>query len=316
MSSKKWSILAVILILIGLAGAAYHKFEFGDDKPSFHQKWTFDQGALKALSIDSSYDVDMEFIKSPDGTNYVEVSGNMKQQTIDKLKQAKISSQTLDLPMKDDFYWSFLTISFQSTKQHIVVALSNPDTLDRIVFKAGSNSGHFTGLQGKKIQLTTTSGNLHADSIVAEEFKMSAVSGDISASQIQGETEIGLSSGNIRVDTLNGSLQTKTTSGNITAESVTGNVDASVGSGNIRFGNFIGDGTFHSTSGNVTLTDQRSNNLDIGVGSGNVSLSNDPDFKGTYDLRASSGNVTAPESPGETSDIIKARSVSGNIKVK
>ncbi|MFD1179271.1 DUF4097 domain-containing protein [Paenibacillus puldeungensis] len=316
MSSKKWSILAIILILLGLAGATYNKFEFGDDYPSFHQKWTFDQDALKALSIDSSYDVDMEFIKSPDGTNYVEVSGNMKQQTINKIKQAKISSQTLELPMNDDFYWSFLTISFQSTKQHIVVALANPNALDRIDFKARSNNGHFTGLQGKKIHLTTISGNLHADSIVADELKLSATSGEISASQIQGDTDIGLSSGNIRVETLSGSLQAKTTSGNITAEGVTGNVDASVGSGNIRFTNFTGDGTFHSMSGNVTLMDQRSDNLDIRVGSGNVSLSSDPDFKGTYDLRASSGNVTAPESPGETSDIIKARSVSGNIKVK
>lgn len=34
MNTKKWSLIGLLLILIGLAGMAYQHFEFGDELPS------------------------------------------------------------------------------------------------------------------------------------------------------------------------------------------------------------------------------------------------------------------------------------------
>ncbi|EES74678.1 DUF4097 family beta strand repeat-containing protein [Paenibacillus sp. MB22_1] len=279
MNTKKWSLIGLLLILIGLAGMAYQHFEFGDELPSHQQKWTFDQGGLQTLLIDSDYDVELEFIDSLDGTNYVEINGNMNQKTIDAVKAAQISEGTLKLDLKDKFDWTFFSINFQSTKQRITVALGDKGELNRIGFKSDSSNGTFRGLRADDIDLS-------------------------------------IDSGNIRVDQFEGTLTAKSSSGNITANQVKGTVKATSNSGDIRFNRFTGDGSFKSNSGNITLSEQRSDNLDISVGSGNATLSADAEFKGYYDLQSGSGNTTAPDSPRQTQDLIKVRANSGNIRIR
>lgn len=316
MKTKRWSFIAIVLIVAGFAGMAYQHFDFGDELPAHQQKWTFAPDGLKTLLVDSDYDVELEFIDSSDGTNYVEISGNMKQETIDSLKATQISGDTLQLNLRDDFDWTFFTINFQSTKQRITVALSDKDELNRIGYKSGSGNAAFRGLRAGDIELSIGSGNLRAENLSAGRTTLASTSGNITAENIQGTAEIKLTSGSIRIDSLQGDLIAKSTSGNITASRVQGTVQATVSSGNIRFERFTGDGTFKATSGNITLSEQRSDNLDISVGSGNATLSADDQFKGFYDLHTSSGNITAPDSLRQTQDLIKVRTTSGNIRIR
>lgn len=334
MNKRNWSFIAIIFIVLGFAGMAYQEFNFGDDLPSYNHKWVFDEGEFSALVVDSDYSIDMNFIDSPDGTDYIEMSGNMQQESIDKLQQLKLSNGTLNLALEEKFRMSFLTINFQSQKQHITVALSKEKSLDTIQVDLGANNGDFKDLRSQNVEISTSSGNIEADSITAEVVKLQASSGGISANQIQGNTEAKVTSGNINVNTLAGSLVARTTSGNIklnditgslsshatsgniTVNKVQGNVDASGSSGNLKFIDFTGSGKFKLTSGNITLTNQRSDSLDISVSSGNVTLSKDPEFQGFYDLKTSSGSIHSPESPQITKDIIKIRATSGNIKIK
>ncbi|RCX19197.1 DUF4097 and DUF4098 domain-containing protein YvlB [Fontibacillus phaseoli] len=313
MNSKKWSLLAITLIIAGFAGMAYQGFEFGDENPYHQQKWSLE--SLNSLSVDSSYDVDVEFIESPDGSNYIEVGGNMAQDTIDKLKSASITGPDVSIDLTEKFKLSFLTIDFQSTKQHITVALADQAMIDEISFKLHSNNGHFSGLRAKDIELTTSSGNLSASSIISEELEIKATSGNVTATDIQGETEIAVASGNTKVVNLHGGLTSKGTSGKLTVIGAEGPLDAKLTSGNIVIKDFTGAGVIHNTSGNVSVSDQRSDSLDISVRSGNVTLSVDPEFKGIYDLKAVTGDVKAPDSPMETKDLIKVRTTSGNIKI-
>ncbi|GGH32416.1 DUF4097 family beta strand repeat-containing protein [Paenibacillus segetis] len=315
MNKRNWSFLAVIFIVLGFAGMAYQGFKFGDDLPSYNHKWVFDERELKSLIVDSDYNIDMTFIDSPDGTDYIEISGAMEQETIDKLQETKLSEGTLNLQLKENFHISFLSINFQSSKQNITVALAKGESLDSIVADLRSNNGYFTNLNGQNIELKTSSGNIHASSITGQEIKLKGSSGDIKATQIKGNTTASVTSGNIRIDDVTGSLSTHTTSGNITVDQVQGFVDASGTSGNIKFSNFTGDGKFKLTSGNIKISDQRSDSLDISISSGNVSLSKDPEFQGFYDLKTTSGNIKAPESPRVTDDVIKIRATSGNIKI-
>lgn len=316
MNTKKWSLLGLLLILIGLAGMAYQHFDFGDELPSYQQKWTFEQGGLQKLLIDSDYDVELEFIDSPDGTNYVEINGNMNQKMIDAVKAAQISAGTLKLDLKDKFDWTFFSINFQSTKQQMTVALNDTDELNRIGFRSNSSNGTFRGLRAGEIDLSSDSGNLRAENLKGNEIRLTSSSGNVTAENLQGNAEILLDSGNIRIDQFEGSLTAKSSSGNITANQIKGTVKASSNSGDIRFDRFTGDGSFKSDSGNITLSEQRSDHLDISVGSGNATLSADAGFKGYYDLQSSSGNTTAPDSPRQTQDLIKVRSISGNIRIR
>ncbi|RUT43787.1 hypothetical protein EJP82_18980 [Paenibacillus anaericanus] len=334
MNKRNWSFIAIIFIVLGFVGMAYQEFEFGDDLPSYNHKWVFDEGEFKSLVADSDYDIDLKFIDSPDGTDYIEMSGNMEQDNIDKLQQVTLSNGTLNLPLEKKFRMSFLSINFQSERQHITVALSKEKSLDSILIDLSANNGGFQDLRSQNVEITASSGNIEVDSIKAEAVKLHASSGNITANQVQGDTDAKVTSGNIKVNTLTGSLAARTTSGdikvndltgplsthatsgNITVNKVQGNVDASGSSGNLKFIDFTGSGKFKLTSGNITLMDQRSDSLDISVSSGNVTLSKDPEFQGFYDLKTTSGNISSPESPQITKDIIKIRATSGNIKIK
>jgi len=313
-NGKRWSFLAIALIIIGFAGMAYQGFEFGDDLPSYNQKLTFAE--LNSLSINSDYDVDVKFIESPDGTDYVEVRGNMEEETIDKLKNADTSTKDFTLDLKRKFRWSFMQINFQSHNQHITVALANPARLEQFAVKLGSNNGSFSELTAGNIDINATSGNIHANSVDTNHFTIHSTSGNITTTDIKADTEIKLTSGTIKVTNLDGAATLQTTSGNIKAENVKGTADVSLKSGDINFNNFTGDGKFNNVSGNITLKNQRSDSLDISLQSGNVRLSADPGFKGIYDLRTTSGDIKSPESPGQTQDLIKVRATSGNIRIQ
>lgn len=314
MNNKRWSLLAIILIIIGFAGMAYQSFNFGDEDPYHEQKWTLE--ALNSLTVESGYDIDVEVIESTNGTNYIEIRGNMAEDTINRLKKTTVSGPNVNLDLSRSNKWSFMVINFQSSKQHMTVALTDPAMIDQINFKLHSNSGQFKGLSAKNIELTTSSGNLTASSITSEHLTMKATSGNLKASEIKGETEIRIGSGNVKVEQIQGNLTAHGTSGELSVEDAEGAIDAKLSSGNIRLKNFTGDGVIKSTSGNITLTNQRSDSLDISLTSGNITLSADPEFKGIYDLKSSTGNVKAPDSPMQTRDVIKARTTSGNIKIQ
>lgn len=313
-NGKRWSFLAIALIIIGFAGMAYQGFEFGDDLPSYNQKLTFAE--LNSLSINSDYDVDVTFIKSPDGTDYVEVRGNMEEETIDKLKNADTSTKDFTLDLKRKFRWSFMQINFQSNNQHITVALANPARLEQFAVKLGSNNGSFSELNAGNVTINGTSGNIKANSVNTNHFTIHTTSGNITTTDIKADTEIKLTSGTIKITNLDGAATLQATSGNIKAENVKGTAEVSLKSGDINFNNFTGDGKFNSVSGNITLKNQRSDSLDISLQSGNVRLSADSGFKGIYDLRTTSGDIKSPESPGQTQDLIKVRATSGNIRIQ
>ncbi|MNZ29756.1 hypothetical protein D3C78_470100 [compost metagenome] len=316
MNNKRWSFIAIILIALGVAGMAYQQFDFSNNEefPYHQQKWSFD--SLTSLSVESDYNVDVKFIKSTDNSNYVEVSGNMKQDTIDQLKNTVADGDSFTLNLLEKQSWSFFSVNFQSTKQHITVALSKPEELDQLKFKLTSEDGSFTDLVGKTIELSTSSGSLAVNNVTTNQLTLNATSGNITAKKIKGDTEINLTSGNTKVDELNGALVVESTSGEISINHVNGPVKTSITSGNTKINNLTGPGEFKSTSGNITLSDQRSDSLDISSQSGNVKLSMDDSFKGIYDLKTTSGNIKAPESPMENTDLIKVRATSGNIRIE
>lgn len=314
--NKKWLLLGMMLILVGFAGMFWQKFDFGDSLPSHQQRWTFEEGQLKNLSIDSSYSTDVEFIHSPDGTGYVEISGNMDQEVIDRLTATSLSGDALQLRLQQSPKWSFITINFQSTRQRITVALADSDSLQSISYTADAANGQFRNLRADNITLSTSSGNLKAEAITAKSLHLATRAGNITAKQIKGDTEIKVDSGRIQLDTLQGALTAETVEGNISARRTTGTVHVTVSAGDIKFEDLVGNGLLTTTAGNITLRNQRADNLDLSARFGNIRLTADTLFKGLYDLQTGDGEISAPESLRQTQDIIKARTLSGNIRIK
>lgn len=269
--------LIILLIVLSCVGTACQLGNVVDKLSSYEQKWTFKQGETSSLVFDSEYDASIDFIKSPDGTNYVEISGNMEQNTIDQLKATEITGDTLDVKLQKAM--KIVATPYKSTKLRIIVALTDDTQLERISYDLHSGNVSLTHVEAKHI-------------------------------------DVSVFSGDVKMDGLKGALTVESTSGNITAADVVGTADVSLHAGDIKFDRFTGNGVFQVTSGNVTLTEQRSDLLDISVRSGQVALSPDPEFKGFFDLKTTTGRVIAPDPLQETTDVIKVRVISGHIRIQ
>lgn len=287
MKFGNWLRIAIALILIGIGGLLYQQLngdgiQFGNIKPEFDHTWTLQASELKELAIESDYAIDVQFIESTDGSNYVHIKGNMEQDAIDKLQNAEVKGGIMRLDITNNNSFRLFDINIpQSLTLNITVALSDSSGIDNLTVKVSSGNSEFRNIRSHSFQLTSTSGNVKFISTEVEDLKVSV------------------------------------TSGIITGEGVTAaNLDISSVSGNITLDQLRGDGKIEAASGNITLSNQRSDNLDISVKSGNVRLTADSEFQGFYDLRTSSGKVTDPHSPQITKDIIKIRAGSGNITIK
>lgn len=244
---KKLVTIAMGCILIGIAGVFYYGIDFENNLPSYEKKWEYNAGELQQLLINSnSNNIEIKFIKSSNQTNYVEVKGNIKEETIDALENIVISNGNLpiDFTSAPNFNFQFLNFNMLSSRQYITVALADQNILD-------------------SLQVSLSSGNVYLY--------------DIEATQ----------------------------------------VETSLNSGNLSIKGLISERVVLKTgSGNITIIQSNVNTLDVEAGSGNVTITPASQFSGFYDLQANSGSVRAPESKRETTDVIKVRTRSGNIKVK
>ncbi|MCR8658747.1 DUF4097 family beta strand repeat-containing protein [Paenibacillus endoradicis] len=298
---KRWMLTAIILIVVGITGLTFNKFEM-DDKTimNVEKEWTFDAQTLNNITIiGTSNDLDVKFVNSDSNTGSILVNGNTDQETIEKINLASIVDNKYELDLATDFKFQIFNMNFKSTKIHITISLPKDHILD--VVDIGTNSGNFNIDQvlAKQATFTSKSGNVNVINVIAEQATITTYSGNLKAENIQADDVL---------------LSTK--SGNINADTVTGNLQTSVNSGNIKIDNLSGEVTAKSSSGNVAISQSTTHAADVTVASGNVTFTTAEGFSGFYELRSNSGNIHAPDSIGTSSEIIKINTKSGNIKVK
>lgn len=280
--SIKWrglGFIGLILVIIGFAGMAFNRFEFGDDLTVYNKKWTFEPKTLHTLNINSDYSADVSFIESTDGTDSIVLDGPLENPTITFMEQATLNNGTFDMNLTGGDTNRFLNISFQSRNLKITVSITDPNQLQEVALQFNSNNANINNLTAKNTEIVTHSGNLSLDSITSEQLLLDNISG------------------------------------NITGHSISGNTTAASKYGNIRLDDLSGNSTISTSSGNVQVTQKGASSLDLSSSSGNVTLTPAVDFKGTYDLKAKSGNVRSPDSLNQSDDLIKIRTNSGNITV-
>ena len=306
----------LILVIIGVIGMSSNKFNFGDDLTEYHQKWNLDTGTLSHLVINSEYDTDIEFVHSTDGTQSVEIQGALEDNTIKQLEQIRLENGKLEINMVDDSI-HFISVSFTSHKVHLTVSLPKENPLTDVNVDFNSSNGTISNLTAQNVELATSSGNMTVQTIIADQLKVDLHSGNGKISNLTVKNaDLTASSGNMTLQSIIAKqLKIDLHSGNLTGTDIQSDTTASVGSGNTKFINYSGIGNFSAESGNIKLVQKGLSSLELSSKSGNVTVTPDPNFKGSFDLITKSGSVHSPESLRESKDLIKVRTNSGNIKV-
>ncbi|MFC5470303.1 DUF4097 domain-containing protein [Cohnella suwonensis] len=283
---KFWYFTAFCLIVIGAAGALTYDWKSsGGDLAEFEKEWTFSSSDLRKLEISSDYDVSVKFVKSEDGRNTITLNGKGTEKMVENTKSTEIADKSLklDLTRMPKKYINFFDFGFRNAKEELVVALSDDALLDSLRIKL--DSGNITVDDASLVRLA--------------EANLSADSGNVYVNRFKGER-----------------LSVDVDSGNITGDEVSANMTASADSGNIKFEHAAGIARLSVDSGNIKLYKLDTASADLSVDSGNVFVEVPAAFTGSYDLRADSGSVRSPDSKNETTDYVKVRTDSGNIRVE
>lgn len=301
MKKVSWITIAIGLILIGLGGAAYYKFQFAEPLVEHSQTWTFGEGELRELVVvGDAKSLDIRFVPSTDGKNTVKLDGKEEKEVISRLSDVKLEGGKLELNLNPKFKWFNMNFDFNfgSRKQSIVVALGDTDRLNTVTVKSDSGSVSVDGPKAQTVKISSDSGSLRASNIQAGTLELKSDSGSVKLSGIQAEQ-----------------ATVKTDSGSIQADGIKAEATVSSDSGSIKLAALTGAAKIKSDSGSVRLQKQDTSSVDIKTDSGSVRVEVPASFAGYYDLRSGSGSIHSPDSPGQTQDVVKVRTDSGSIRV-
>lgn len=293
--------LGIVCMLIGVIGVVSTNFNFGSKGTAYVKEWKFTNDELKNLHlVGSSYSIELEVVPSSDDQNSIKITGNASDTVIQQIEEAAITDHTLNLSLREDTrFFSFMDFTgFE--KQQIVITMSKQASFDLVTTDMSSSSISLTNLKTKTANIDSSSGSIKITNLQAD------------------QAEVSSSSGSIRVDGATASqLTLKSTSGSIKGADITGNTNATASSGSIKIDQLTGDKVnVKTSSGSINIDDLLTKAADIKASSGSVNLAVSKEFGGLYDLSASSGSISAPESKGLTNDLIKVKTSSGSISIR
>lgn len=313
--------VGIICILIGAVGLVSTKFDFGSNRTetAYEKEWTFTNNELKNLEIESSYSIDLKVVPSTGDLNSIQISGEASDEVIKRIEETVISNQTLKLNLEDSIrLFSFMDFSGLE-KQQIVIKMSEQAIFDSVKTNLSSSSTSLTDLNTKKLDVDSSSGSITISNLQADQADISNSSGSITVTNLQADkAEISNTSGGVRVnDATVAQMTMDTSSGSIKGENIKGNVNATTTSGSIKFDELASDQLkLKSTSGSIHANHLLTQSADIESTSGSVKLTVPSDFGGFYDLKSSSGSISAPDSERVTNNFIKVKTTSGSISIK
>ncbi|MCM3634729.1 DUF4097 family beta strand repeat-containing protein [Paenibacillus camelliae] len=281
MKRKLW-ILAFLLVGVGIIGLAFNKFQIGDEGLIRVEKsWSIQGNELNELIVDgASSDVKIEFIESASETANISISGKVEPVVAERIKNTVVAHEALKLDLETNGNMRFVQFGFTDTEINIQVSMPKSDELNHL-------------------QVSMSSGNAKVIGAAVDYITLESKSGNATISDIQAiEAAISSQSGNLKIENITSKLMASTDSGNINIKTLTGELDAD------------------SKSGNITINQEESSDATVTTSSGDVKFIAANNFDGFYDVRSNSGTVSAPENNGNSDEIIKIKTSSGNITVK
>jgi hypothetical protein len=275
-------LIGVILVLFGVWTLSADRWKPAEPLTDLSGSWPFASGELRDLQVKSDDELEIRFVNSVDGTSSVTLDGKGTQKMADTVAGAHLSSGKLELDLRDtsNHWFDWFRFGSSGRRQQLVVSLTDDALLDSLKVQSDSGTLSLTEARVKIADLSMDSGSVTISNLTAQHLKLQADSGSIRAEGINADSDIRADSGSIRL------------------ERVTGPTRVSADSGSIR------------------LYKEDTSATDIQADSGSVYLHMPASFAGTYDLQADSGSIHAPESKGQTADVVKVRADSGSIRVE
>ena len=136
---------------------------------------------------------------------------------------------------------------------------------------------------------------------------------DADLTNIDGQVNADTSSGDLRLNHINGPLNLNTDSGNVTIVNEQDAVSAHTDSGNIQISQLTGPVNLSADSGNITLDQAQISGQDqMTTDSGNISFTGTLDPHGSYKMTTDSGNITL-NLPANSSFQLSTSTDSGDV---
>lgn len=308
---KIWIYILTPVLLLIIAGIwVVNALQLGGPPANqqYTRQWQANSGAIKHLTIQSGYEIAVQFTDSPDQQDHIVLEGEVTAAIRDTLQQTNVQNGSLQIEMNMQRKpWQLTTPKLSPHVQHITVQLANPDSLDSADFHLISAQTNLNHIQAKQITVQS-------------------VSGRIKAEQLNGNATLKTSSGDMIIQEWKGStLQVQSGSGDIKLGSVQGHVTSTAGSGKLDMQQLNGSARLQSESGDImihqtNLSDDSnkqptSHPLEITTDSGDIQLVEPPAASHGYDAQSESGTVTVPQPNVSNNSSIQLRSTSGNITI-
>lgn len=141
----------------------------------------------------------------------------------------------------------------------------------------------FRGNAGADLHLTIPS---------AMAIRITGTQGDIQVNGVQGEVSIEVVNGSIELTGGRGLVTLHSVNGDIQAHNVQGRMDLNTTSGDMEASGLSGDLVAQTISGDIHLTSVDANSAQVSTVSGDVTYDGSVHERGSYSLKAHSGDVT------------------------
>ncbi|NQZ75074.1 MAG: DUF4097 family beta strand repeat protein [Ekhidna sp.] len=198
-------------------------------------------------------------------------------------------------------------------------------------YKINESRIDLTIMDGIKIDVDNSSGDVKVANLRASESRIEASSGDITLRSIVGNLDVETSSGDIDIDGLTGDSEIESTSGDQEIFNTKGNIETRASSGDITIADFDGKLEVQATSGDVEIRNgvgamkvrtssgeidgtgiELTNNSYFDATSGNIEINFRNDINDlSFDLTATSGDLDVGNKSGEKRLVIDR----GGIKI-
>lgn len=178
-----------------------------------------------------------------------------------------------------------------NTKNKGYINISGPENM---ALDVKGSSGNLTveNISSRETNLRVSSGNVKAFKIKGD-LSIRATSGNLTADGVTGNVEGGVTSGNGNFLNIQGNLNYESTSGSLEADGIGGEINVRLTSGNAKINNAGKLGSMQFTSGNIRATNSGLGpNTKFSGTSGNFRVQTNSNLKDfNFSLRASSGNL-------------------------
>lgn len=203
------------------------------------------------------------------------------------------------------------------------INISGPEI---IALDLKGSSGNITveNVKNENTSLRVSSGNLKATNLEGN-LTIRATSGNLNVSNVDGNVTAGITSGNANFTGINGDLDYESTSGSLEANNVSGELNVGLTSGNAKLNTIGSLGSIKFTSGNIRASNAGlGQNTRFSGSSGNFNIQTPSNLKAyNFSLKASSGNLkVGSTNSGKTLEIdngsgswVRGNITSGNITI-